>query len=140
MGAGSEGGWGVLGYVAAWGKSSPRSQEAEAGLGRPPHPQKRVVSDLFLSLATVPGSHCQLRGQPLWRSAHPAWDAAGWPSRDPERMTPNVPGDNLLLWSPSTQIRLPKFSFSLAMSWGRRGRSQTPAHLRSQLPTRCVKQ
>lgn len=62
MGAGSGGGgggWGS-GYVAAWGKSSPRRQEAKARLGHPP-PTKRVVSDLFLPPATVPESHRRLR-------------------------------------------------------------------------------
>lgn len=39
MGADSGGGGGgCSGYVAAWGKSSQRRQEAEAGLGRPPLP------------------------------------------------------------------------------------------------------
>lgn len=81
MGAGSgEGGRrGCSGYVAAWGKSSPSRQEAEAGLGRPPPPPPtRVVSDLFLPPATVPGSCRQLRAQGSWRSVHPAhsaWDA-----------------------------------------------------------------
>lgn len=61
MGAGSGGGGreGCSGYVAAWGKSTPRRQEAKAVLGRPP-PTLRVVSDLFLPLASVLESHRQL--------------------------------------------------------------------------------
>lgn len=62
MGAGSGGGGrgGCSGYVAAWGKRSPRRQEAKGGLGRPP-PFKRVVSDLFLLLATVSEFHRRLQ-------------------------------------------------------------------------------
>lgn len=42
MGAGSGGGGraGCSGYVAAWGKRSPRRQEAKAELGSPPPDKK----------------------------------------------------------------------------------------------------
>lgn len=116
MGAGGAGGGseGCRGYVAAWGKSSPLRQEAKAVSGRPP-PTQRVVSDLFLPLATVPEPRRQLQAQPRWRSAHPVhgdWDLARWPSRDPQGLTLNVPGNSPLPGSPSTQIKLPKLAFS----------------------------
>lgn len=138
MGAGGAGGGseGCRGYVAAWGKSSPLRQEAKAVSGRPP-PTQRVVSDLFLPLATVPEPRRQLQAQPRWRSAHPVhgdWDLPGSvakqgsPGADPKRPREQSPAREPLNSNQVAQTRLLP-----GTSRGRNSRTPTPAHLRPQL-------